>query len=100
MFRMTRLFIIRSNYYFIYLTMCGIFAYHGSKNNAGQIAIEGLKRLDYRGYDSWGVAVCNDNEVTVVKKAGKISDIQNLQLPASTIAIAHTRWATTGKVTT
>ncbi len=80
--------------------MCGIFAYRGPKNSAGQIAIEGLKRLDYRGYDSWGVAVCNNSEVTVVKKAGKISEIEHLDLPASTISIAHTRWATTGKVTT
>src|SRR3989344_7692645 len=79
--------------------MCGIFAYTGKQNNAAQIVFEGLKRLDYRGYDSWGIAVYANNEVTIEKKAGKISDIQNLNhLPNSTTAIAHTRWATTGGV--
>lgn len=79
--------------------MCGIFAYVGKKTNAGEIVVEGLKRLDYRGYDSWGVAVCSDGEVTVEKNIGKISDVHDLPLPKSTHAIAHTRWATTGSVT-
>lgn len=78
--------------------MCGIFGYIGHKNNAGKIVAEGLKRLDYRGYDSWGVAVACDT-ITVEKKAGKISDIKNFDfLPPSSIGIAHTRWATTGSV--
>lgn len=80
--------------------MCGIFGYSGNKKNAGQIVAEGLKRLDYRGYDSWGVAVYANNQVTVEKKIGKISEISNFHhLPQSTTAIAHTRWATTGGVT-
>lgn len=79
--------------------MCGIFAYVGKKTNAGEIVVEGLKRLDYRGYDSWGVAVCSDGEITVEKNVGKISDVVDLALPKSTHAIAHTRWATTGAVT-
>lgn len=79
--------------------MCGIFGYYGHKPNAGQIVADGLKRLDYRGYDSWGVAVYANNKITVEKKAGKISSIENLNhLPKSSIAIAHTRWATTGGV--
>src|SRR5690349_13118703 len=80
--------------------MCGIFAYAGHKKNAAEIVANGLKRLDYRGYDSWGVAVYADDQVFVEKKAGKISDIKNLNdLPQSSLAIAHTRWATTGSVT-
>src|SRR5258706_707685 len=79
--------------------MCGIFGYCGNKTNAAQIVLEGLKRLDYRGYDSWGIAVAANDEVVVEKKAGKISEISDLRnLPSSTVAIAHTRWATTGKV--
>lgn len=78
--------------------MCGIFAYVGDKQNAGAIVVEGLKRLDYRGYDSWGVAVASNSGVEVQKKAGKISDVKHLEFPDSSMAIAHTRWATTGKV--
>lgn len=78
--------------------MCGIFGYKGDKKNAGQIVIEGLKRLDYRGYDSWGVGVVANGSLTVKKQVGKISDIKQLNLPPSNCAIAHTRWATTGAV--
>jgi len=79
--------------------MCGIFGYKGDKQNAGQIVVEGLKRLDYRGYDSWGVGVVFKGSLVVKKQVGKISDIGNLDLPLSSTAIAHTRWATTGAVT-
>ncbi len=79
--------------------MCGIFAYAG-KNNAAPILIEGLKRLEYRGYDSWGVAVQENNAIHVVKEVGKISKIDSLnQLPHAKIGIAHTRWATHGGIT-
>ncbi len=78
--------------------MCGIFGYIGYRQNAGKIVIDGLKRLDYRGYDSWGVAVSTDKGITVEKQVGKISDIKKLDLPEGKSAIAHTRWATTGKV--
>ncbi|MCA9371858.1 glutamine--fructose-6-phosphate transaminase (isomerizing) [Candidatus Woesebacteria bacterium] len=81
--------------------MCGIYGYKGVKTNAGSIVINGLKRLDYRGYDSWGVAVCADNALFVEKEVGKISDIRSLEkLPNGNCAIAHTRWATTGAVNT
>ena len=79
--------------------MCGIFGYKGNKQNAGQIVVEGLKRLDYRGYDSWGVGVVSEGSLVVEKQVGKISDIKDLNLPLSNTAIAHTRWATTGAVT-
>lgn len=79
--------------------MCGIFGYSGNKTNAAAIVMAGLKRLDYRGYDSWGVAVASNGKISLEKKAGKISDIKYLDLPKSSVAIAHTRWATTGAVT-
>lgn len=80
--------------------MCGIFGYVGNRTDAAGLVLEGLKRLDYRGYDSWGVAVYADKKITIEKDAGKISDIKNLNaLPASSLAIAHTRWATTGATT-
>ncbi len=79
--------------------MCGIFAYKGEKN-VTPILLNGLKRLEYRGYDSWGIAVQTDNKIYVEKQIGKISEIENLNnFPTSHIGIAHTRWATTGAVT-
>lgn len=81
--------------------MCGIFAVvNDTENNAGQLAYEGLRRLEYRGYDSWGLATHKDRKIEVFKKVGKISDVNNLNgLAKSSSAIAHTRWATTGGVT-
>jgi len=81
--------------------MCGIFGYIGKKNAGDQI-ISGLKRLEYRGYDSWGIAVQKGQMLKVAKRVGKISDLassQELELPVSRIGIGHTRWATHGGVT-
>lgn len=79
--------------------MCGIFGYLGNKDTAAQIVFDGLKRLDYRGYDSWGVAVESDGGITIEKKVGKIGEESTVKhLPKGNIAIAHTRWATTGIV--
>ncbi len=79
--------------------MCGIFGYVGNKN-AGKIVVEGLKRLDYRGYDSWGVAVNTHEGLHVTKDIGKVdAGTANLTLPDTKIAIGHTRWATHGSVT-
>lgn len=81
--------------------MCGIFAYYGPKNNAPKLVIEGLKRLEYRGYDSWGVAYKTPDDIEIYKKVGKISDVKSkdFQPTPSNIAMGHSRWATHGGVT-
>jgi len=80
--------------------MCGIFGYIGSQN-VKQILLEGLKTLEYRGYDSTGIAIL-DTDITLKKCVGSVSEldltISNLDLPGK-LGIAHTRWATHGKVT-
>ncbi len=78
--------------------MCGIFGYVG-KESAGKKIINGLKRLEYRGYDSWGIAVLHDGNINVTKKVGAIGDLNDLDLPKSHIGVGHTRWATHGGVT-
>ncbi|HRO65226.1 MAG TPA: SIS domain-containing protein, partial [Candidatus Dojkabacteria bacterium] len=83
--------------------MCGIFGYVG-KRNAGNMIVSGLKRLEYRGYDSWGVAVVtkdklNSSKIDVLKKVGAIGDLEEIKdLPESNIGVGHTRWATHGGV--
>lgn len=80
--------------------MCGVFGYTG-KNIANDLVFQGLKRLEYRGYDSWGIAVNKGNEITIFKTTGEIQPEKGLaQLPQATTAIGHTRWATHGGVTT
>lgn len=81
--------------------MCGIFGYVGHKTTAPQIVLDGLKFLEYRGYDSWGVAVVPQTENTIVvkKKTGKIGSGTVTELPSGTLAFGHTRWATHGGVT-
>jgi glucosamine--fructose-6-phosphate aminotransferase (isomerizing) len=78
--------------------MCGIFGYVGKKTNTPEMVLDGLKLLEYRGYDSWGIAVKVGTEISVDKRTGKIGDAQ-ITLPESTIGIGHTRWATHGGVT-
>ncbi len=78
--------------------MCGIFGYIGTRDDAAQIVLDGLKTLEYRGYDSWGIAVKNDEKIEYEKHVGKIGDANTI-LPASTLGIGHTRWATHGGVT-
>ncbi len=81
--------------------MCGIVGYIG-KRNVVPILIAGLKRLEYRGYDSAGVAVIEDDQLQVIKEAGKISKLEETINQAdyvSTIGIGHTRWATHGEPT-
>ncbi|HLP32759.1 MAG TPA: glutamine--fructose-6-phosphate transaminase (isomerizing) [Bacteroidia bacterium] len=78
--------------------MCGIVAYIG-KQEAYPILIKGLKRLEYRGYDSAGVALLNEG-INVYKKAGKVSDLEQSignQNTSSHVGIGHTRWATHGE---
>ena len=81
--------------------MCGIVGYIGKKE-AVSILIDGLKRLEYRGYDSAGIAVLSEEKLIVQKKAGRISELEkslSLKEIHSTIGIAHTRWATHGEPT-
>jgi glucosamine--fructose-6-phosphate aminotransferase (isomerizing) len=79
--------------------MCGIVGYIGFRD-AYPIVIKGLHRLEYRGYDSAGVALLNkEEELKVYKKAGKVSDLENFVKDidtSSTIGMGHTRWATHG----
>lgn len=91
--------------------MCGIFGYIGNKNSAPEIVLEGLKQLEYRGYDSWGLIYVKpklkaqtrlparqDPKLKIIKRIGKIGDavIDNAQ---SSMALGHTRWATHGGAT-
>ena len=78
--------------------MCGIVAYLGDKQ-AYPILIKGLKRLEYRGYDSSGVAIIDNGEINLFKKQGKVIELENLVADKNingTIGIGHTRWATHG----
>jgi glutamine---fructose-6-phosphate transaminase (isomerizing) len=80
--------------------MCGIVGYTGPRE-AGPILIEGLKRLEYRGYDSAGIALVDDaGDLFVEKRAGKLSNLQTAiadRTPHAAIGLAHTRWATHGR---
>jgi len=81
--------------------MCGITAYIGNKDPV-PILLKGLRRLEYRGYDSSGIALLNKEELTCIKQSGKVSELQS-RIDDSTIkgnyGIAHTRWATHGEPT-
>ena len=81
--------------------MCGIVAYIGT-NEALPILVGGLKKLEYRGYDSSGVALIDNGTIKTVKASGKIKELEDklkVNPPKGTIGIAHTRWATHGAPT-
>lgn len=79
--------------------MCGIVGYVGERQ-AQDVVIEGLRRLEYRGYDSAGIALVHDDALASEKRAGKLANLEKAigdrPLPASTTGIGHTRWATHG----
>ena len=81
--------------------MCSIIGYRG-KNSAAPILVNGLQRMEYRGYDSVGIATKSKNKILLRKGIGKVVEVNNSvqldQLPGNT-GIGHTRWATHGKVT-
>lgn len=78
--------------------MCGIVGYIGKNKKKINILVDGLKKLEYRGYDSSGIAYIKDDNIVIKKKEGKISNLENtLNLDdESIIGIGHTRWATHG----
>ncbi|AYD47146.1 glutamine--fructose-6-phosphate transaminase (isomerizing) [Arachidicoccus soli] len=79
--------------------MCGIVGYVGTKQ-AYPIVVKGLKRLEYRGYDSAGIALLNNKQINLYKKKGKVADLEEFTLGKSlegSTAIGHTRWATHGE---
>src|ERR1019366_4397508 len=81
--------------------MCGIVGYVGGRK-AASIILDGLKRLEYRGYDSAGVAILQDGGIEVVKRVGRVENLikaaAKFQLHG-TVGVGHTRWATHGGVT-
>ena len=79
--------------------MCGIVGYVGHRP-ASDLLLEGLSRLEYRGYDSAGIAVVDDSEIEVRKRLGRVAgliEMLELQPVAGSIGIGHTRWATHGE---
>jgi glucosamine--fructose-6-phosphate aminotransferase (isomerizing) len=79
--------------------MCGIVGYVGQQQSA-PILVAGLKKLEYRGYDSAGVAVVNDGTLTVLRATGKLCNLEarvGAEPPRGTLGIGHTRWATHGR---
>lgn len=80
--------------------MCGIVGYIGTNREAYPILIKGLQRLEYRGYDSAGVALLNKKGLNIYKAKGKVADLQEYcqdKDTSGTVGIAHTRWATHGE---
>ena len=81
--------------------MCGIIGYIGKKHPR-DVLLSGLKKLEYRGYDSAGIALLSKDEVQIIKSVGSIANLEekvnSTKLIDCNIGIAHTRWATHGEV--
>ena len=78
--------------------MCGIVGYKGG-GNAGHLVHSGLKKLTYRGYDSWGFGFRNCKGFDVIKDVGDVEKLESVESNGSSLAIGHCRWATHGGVT-
>ena len=80
--------------------MCGIVGYVGSKNST-DVLVDGLRKLEYRGYDSAGIAVFEDGRIKIEKSKGRLDDLENkmglYNRPNGHCGIGHTRWATHGE---
>ncbi len=79
--------------------MCGIVGYVGEQKNAKEVIVEGLKRLEYRGYDSAGIALCREGSIEIRKHVGEIRNLEKIITDPrfeSNVGIGHTRWATHG----
>ena len=80
--------------------MCGIVGYVGSEQSAMEVLVDGLRRLEYRGYDSAGVAIQRDGTLTVRRAMGKLANLESVlrdEPVEGCMGIGHTRWATHGK---
>jgi len=81
--------------------MCGIFGYYGNRE-ANKLLLEGIRKLEYRGYDSFGMAVINKEGIDIKKDIGKLNEVERkidfMQLKGK-MGVSHSRWATTGNVT-
>lgn len=80
--------------------MCGIVGYVGHNENVLHVLIDGLKKLEYRGYDSAGLAYVDNKKIIIKKRVGRVSNLEKEidYNKEANIGIAHTRWATHGKV--